>query len=81
MKILILIGMIIVFISAFFVLSVFNTSLNEQVMCLIKPSPDCQIDATNLMISFGLVGMFLIVAIITVFIIAKTAISDSESFL
>ena len=73
--------MSIVFISAFFIFFVFDASLGDQVRCLMDFDADCEnSDPTSVMVSLGLIVMFLTVAIITVYIIVTTAMSDTTSF-
>jgi hypothetical protein len=81
MKILISIGMIIFFISAFFMFFIFDTSIRSQITCFTNPDAKCGareigIFTTGLL----MIGLFLIVDIIAAYIILSTGMSESETF-
>jgi hypothetical protein len=81
MKILILIGMIVIFISAFFIFFIFDTLIRPQVACFINSQqPACSSSAGPgaLMIGLLMVIFFVVIDIVTVYIILTT-MSESES--
>ena len=81
MKILIVIGMIIVFISAFFLFFIFDTSIRPQLTCMMDNEIECE-DAgfAGLIIGMLMIGMFIVIDIITVYIIVNTAMAEPEAF-
>lgn len=81
MKILIVIGMIIVFISAFFILFIFETSVRNNVLCFTDSDVTCGAEVVGTMITgLLMIGMFILVDAITVYIIVNTAMSEPEAF-
>ena len=81
MKILLSIGMIIVFISAFFIFFIFDTSIRSQITCFTNPEVKCGARETGAFVmGLLMIGLFVIVDIITAYIILSTAVSESETF-
>lgn len=81
MKILILIGMVIVFISVFFMFFIFDTSVGGQIICFTNSEVACGAEEMDAFITgLLMIGMFIIVDIITIYIIATTAMTESEAF-
>ena len=78
MKILILIGMVIVFISAFFIFFVFDTSINAQIACFMDPEAVCGSEEMGaFVIGLLMIGMFIIIDIVTIYVVITTAMSET----
>lgn len=80
MKILILIGMIIVFISAFFMFFIFDTSIRSRIICFTQSDIQCGAGWLGTVLTGAfMIAMFLIIDIITVYIIFTTALHEGDS--
>lgn len=74
MKILIFIGMLIVFISAFFIFFIFDVVMKENISCLNqKENLECNTShaVRSVMIGLGFIGGFIIVDGIVIYLIMK----------
>ena len=81
MRILIALGMVVIFISVFFILFIFDTVVKEQVKCMAgfgSNSCNLQESGKSLITGLALIAMFLIVDSGVLYIIIKT-ISESGS--
>jgi hypothetical protein len=84
MKILIFIGMVIIFISAFFILFIFDTIVSEQLRCLSgleSGSCNVQESAKALILGITLIVMFLIIDGGVIYIIMKSINSSGSSYI
>jgi hypothetical protein len=79
MKILILMGMITVFISVFFMFFIFDALIRPQTACFISPDhPNCDSSMGMGAMVMGLLmlGLFIVVDVVTIYIIICTADHD-----
>jgi hypothetical protein len=84
MKILIIIGMVIIFISAFFILFIFDTTVKKQIQCmsgLEQGGCDMKAASSSLVIGIALIAMFLIVDSGVLYIIIKSITSSGSSYI
>ena len=75
MRIIIFTGMVIVFISVFFMLFIFDVMVKAEIPCAVKPlSPACRVDANGMALVLGLVmiAVFFLIDVLTVWLILKT---------
>ena len=81
MKILILIGMVIVFISVFFMFFIYDTSIKNNLACFTDEDVTCgQEVASGVIMGAFMILMFIVIDIITIYIIGNTALSSPEAF-
>jgi hypothetical protein len=84
MKILIIIGMVIIFISAFFILFIFDTVVKRQVVCMqtIEQST-CNVKemGQSLILGISLIAMFLIVDSGILYMIVKSITTSGSSYI
>ncbi len=78
MKVLILIGMVIVFISAFFSFFVFNTVIREGIKCVFSAGESCSGSVTGGVVIFGfaVIAFFIAIDALVVYIILKSVYTD-----
>jgi hypothetical protein len=84
MKILIFIGMVIIFISAFFILFIFDTVVKKQVKCvsgLEEGGCDMKATTSSLVIGIALIAMFLIIDSGVLYMIIKSITSSGSSYI
>jgi hypothetical protein len=81
MKVLILIGMLIIFISAFFSFFIFDTLIRDNINCGLQGGEGCDGSGTGLPLMFGLmmIVFFIIIDILVVYVILKSIASGSYS--
>ena len=74
MKFVILLGMLIIFISCFFIFFIFDSMIKSELICSFSERFVCNVSELNLKIVFGIlvVGMFLFVDSLVVYIMVKT---------
>lgn len=74
MKLVIFMGMLIIFISCFFIFFTFDSMIKSQLVCDYKETYRCNVSEVNTSIIFGIliVGMFLFVDTLVVYIMIKT---------
>ena len=83
MKIIITIGMVIIFISAFFMLFIFDTVIKDHVKCMVGMEDGmCSLrdTGTSLAIGLSLITIFLIIDGAVLYIIFKTVTSSGSSY-
>lgn len=84
MRILILIGMVIIFISIFFILFIFDSVVKEQVKCMAGfegGSCDLRESGKSLIVGLTLIAMFLIVDSGVLYMIIKTITESGSSYI
>lgn len=84
MKILIFIGMVIIFISVFFILFIFDAAIKEQVKCMAgfeSNSCDLKEAAQSLIIGLAFIAMFLIVDSGVLYMIIKTITESGSAYI
>jgi uncharacterized membrane protein len=84
MKILIVIGMVIIFISAFFIMFIFDTVVKNQIRCmsgLEEGRCDLKSSASSLVLGMALIAMFLIVDSGVLYLIIKSITSSGSSYI
>jgi len=84
MRILIAIGMLIIFISVFFILFIFDTVVKEQVKCMAgfeSQSCDLKEASKSLLIGLALITMFLIVDGGVLYMIIKSITESGQSYI
>ena len=84
MRILIFIGMVIIFISVFFILFIFDSVVKEQVRCMAGfegSSCDMRESGKSLIIGLALIAMFLIVDGGVLYMIIKTITQSGSSYI
>ena len=84
MRILILIGMVIIFISIFFILFIFDSVVKEQVKCMAgfeSSSCDLQESGKSLIVGLALIAMFLIVDSGVLYMIIKTITESGSAYI
>lgn len=80
MKVLIFTGMVIVFISVFFMLFIFDVLVSQNIPCLANPtSPACNTGNSGMSLVIGLttITLFAFIDIITIWLIFKTLFEKS----
>ena len=83
MKVLIFTGMVIVFISVFFILFIFDVLVRAQIPCVIKPFSDiCTMNKNGMALVVGLtiIALFFLVDIVTVWLIFKALFEKTQPF-
>jgi len=84
MKILIFIGMVIIFISVFFILFIFDTVVKDQVRCMAgfeANSCNLQESGKSLIIGVALIAMFLIIDGGVLYMIIKTITESGSAYI
>ncbi|MCX6815121.1 MAG: hypothetical protein NTY20_05740 [Candidatus Aenigmarchaeota archaeon] len=84
MRILIILGMLIVFISAFFILFIFDTIVKEQVKCMAgleSSSCDLREAGKTLIAGLTLIAMFLIIDGGVLYMIIKSITESGSSYI
>ncbi|RLJ10114.1 MAG: hypothetical protein DRP15_01100 [Candidatus Aenigmatarchaeota archaeon] len=81
MKILITTGMVIIFISAFFMFFIFDVAIKNQIGCILQESPSCGESGVLLVFGLSFIVLFLAVDFITVYLIVKTVTSTNVSYI
>ncbi|NIO19274.1 MAG: hypothetical protein GTN76_00630 [Candidatus Aenigmarchaeota archaeon] len=81
MKLVIALGLLIVFISCFFIFFTFHTLLQTKMSCDYGEDPNvlsCNVEELNVSIIFGIlvVGLFLFVDTLVVYLMIKTWVPD-----
>ena len=81
MKVLILIGMLIIFISAFFSFFIFDTVIKDNIRCGFYGGDDCNGDDTGAPLIFGftMIMFFVIIDVLVVYIVMKSVAAGSYS--
>jgi hypothetical protein len=83
MKIIITIGMVIIFISAFFMLFIFDTVVKDHMKCMLGiEDAACSLKdtGTSLAIGLSLITIFLIIDSVVLYIIFRTVMSSGSSY-
>ena len=84
MRILIVIGMVIIFISVFFILFIFDSIVREQVKCMAgfeEQACDLREAGKNLVLGLALISMFLIVDGGVLYMIIKSITESGQSYI
>jgi hypothetical protein len=84
MKILIVIGMVIIFISVFFILFIFDTVIKKQITCMqVMEGAGCNVKemGQSLVIGIALIAMFLIVDSGVLYMIIRSITSSGASYI
>ena len=84
MKILIVTGMVIIFISAFFILFIFDTVMKRQVVCLqAMEQAACNMKEAgqSLILGISLIAMFLVVDSGVLYMIIKSITASGSSYI
>ncbi len=84
MRILIIIGMVIIFISAFFILFIFDSVVKEQIKCMAgfeTYSCDVMAASKSLVIGLALIAMFLIIDGGVMYMIIKSITESGSSYI
>ncbi|MEM7815666.1 MAG: hypothetical protein QXN71_00935 [Candidatus Aenigmatarchaeota archaeon] len=84
MKVIIAIGMVIIFISTFFMLFIFDTVIRRHISCISSiESGDCNLreTGTSLIIGIAFIAMFLIIDSAVLYLIIKTITSSGQSYI
>jgi len=84
MKIVIIIGMLVIFISSFFILFIFDRVIKDQVACMAgleDASCDYSQNSKSLILGISLIAMFLIVDSGVLYMIIKSITSSGSSYI
>jgi len=84
MRILIVMGMVIIFISIFFILFIFDSVVREQVKCMAgfeANSCNLQESGKSMIIGLALIAMFLIVDSGVLYMIIKTITESGSAYI
>ncbi len=84
MKILIFIGMVIIFISAFFIIYIFESVVVRDIECMAGlelGACDIRETTTSFVVAMGLIAMFLIVDSAVVYLIMKSISTSGSSYI
>jgi len=84
MKIIIFIGMLIIFISAFFILFIFDSVIKDQIKCMSGFEENtCSLrqTGTSLIIGIFIIAMFLIIDSAVLYLIIKNITSSGQSYI
>jgi len=78
MKLVIFLGALVIFISCFFIFFTFDSMIRTKMICSLKEKFTCNVTELNFTIVFGIliVGMFLFVDTLVVYIMIKTWVPD-----
>jgi hypothetical protein len=78
MKIVLFLGTLIIFISCFFIFFTFDSMLRSELVCSFKERFVCNVNELNSTIVFGIlvVGMFIFVDGLVVYVMVKTWVPD-----
>ncbi len=78
MKLVIFLGALVIFISCFFIFFTFDSMLRSKLICSFGEKFTCNVSELNMTIVFGIliVGMFLFVDALVVYIMVKTWVPD-----
>lgn len=79
MKVLILIGMLIIFISAFFSFFIFDTVVRGGIKCLYSGEGCGEGTAAPIVLGLAMVAFFIVIDILVVYIITKSIAAGSYS--
>lgn len=73
MRILIFIGMVIIFISAFFIFFIFDVVVKDQIQCFSHTENSCNTQEAGKLLLIGLsfIGMFIIIDAVVVYLVVK----------
>ena len=83
MKLLILIGMVIIFISAFFTLFIFDTVIKSNLRCLADSDAEgCNDGVTSTPVVFGfvMIAFFIVIDALVIYVIMKSISADDSTF-
>ncbi|HJW96660.1 MAG TPA: hypothetical protein VJ485_00685 [archaeon] len=84
MRILIVLGMIVIFISVFFILFIFDTIVKEQIKCMAgfeTGACDLKESAQGLIIGLAFIAMFLIIDSGVLYIIIKSIAESGSAYI
>ena len=84
MKIIIILGMVIIFISAFFMLFIFDRVVKDQISCMAGlEATTCDLSQTgkSLIMGIALIAMFLIVDSGVLYLIIKSITESGSSYI
>ncbi|MCD6591222.1 MAG: hypothetical protein J7K72_04600 [Candidatus Aenigmarchaeota archaeon] len=78
MKLVLLIGMLVIFISCFFIFFTFDSMIRTKLVCTIGSTYECNVKELNMTIIIGIliVGMFLFIDTLVVYIMIKSWVPD-----
>jgi len=78
MKLIIFLGALVIFISCFFIFFTFDAMMDTKMMCDYKEKFSCNFGELNMTIVVGIliVGLFLFVDTLVVYVMAKTWVPD-----
>ncbi len=84
MKIIIALGMVIIFISAFFILFIFDTVIRDQVRCMAgfeHSSCDIKQASFTMIMGLGLIALFLVIDTAVLYIIIKSITTSGSAYI
>ena len=83
MKILIVISMVVIFISAFFMFFIYHTVLKEHIVCILSAMKECSIKSTSsdLFLAVTMIGFFLVIDTVVIYILLKTLSSEHSEYI
>ena len=84
MKIVIAIGMVVIFISAFFMFFIFDTVIKDQIACISSlDSTLCDMKQTSsfLMIGIALITLFLLIDGVVLYIVIKSITASTQAYI
>jgi hypothetical protein len=78
MKLVLMLGMLVIFISCFFIFFTFDSMIRSKFVCEYREKLVCNVGQLNSTIVFGIliVGMFLFVDTLVVYVMMKTWVPD-----